>query len=91
MNVSLVELIGYIEGHIEVMMSIRIDDYLQSHPLPQREGTSTSEQEDLIQKLEADIRQHIRSQLQMKVEQETFKSNVTEMQKLMHQLESKHQ
>ncbi len=27
----------------------------------------------------------------MKVEQETFKSNVTEMQKLMHQLEGKHQ
>ena len=71
------------------MMSIRIDEYIKTNPLPEWEITYLTEHEMIIQKQEQDLRSHIKLEMQLKVQYDNQKSKTEEVRHRMNLMEEK--
>ena len=110
---SPIDLIGYIQTSVEILMKIKVDDYLASEKSKKWDGkgnkdwvgteewfdgfertisTVTSkpppdDYEEIIQKYEADIRNHIKVEQQMKLHSDSVIDKLEDKEKEYDQLE----
>lgn len=100
-NTSIEDLIGYVKTSIEILMGLKTEEYLeyknqQDEKIKQETQSSArtlpdppKEYEEVIQKLEGDIRKHIRIEQQMKIHSDNLTQKLEEKEKEVDQIQAK--
>ena len=79
-NLPLLDIIEYIKSTFDIIISIKVDSKIKEYKKSlNHDSNAATEYEDLLQKLEASIRQHISYEHQFKIEYEKLLNKAEEI------------
>jgi hypothetical protein len=70
----------YIKTSIDILIDLKVEERMDCLKLITNEETDLSEYEELLRKLEADIRSHIKLEHQLKLHSETLQSKLDDFE-----------